>query len=66
MVNLTLGWLRPSGAVGTLARAAERLEPEEITPSPTIIDPVAKDFCGSVLITYEYGKIVSIEKRELA
>ena len=61
-------WLRPSDARATLAKAAERLGlatptyPNESSAIP-LID---LDFYGTMVLTYEAGVLVSIEKRELA
>lgn len=66
MGDLILGWMRPTGAQATLAKAADILsvEPFNIIDSPTITPPVHNDFWGTVVITYEAGR-VAVEKREI-
>jgi hypothetical protein len=68
MDDLELLWMRPSGAAATLTKAAERLgllSPNVPNDQP-IIPPVGLDFWGAVVLTYEAGVLVAIEKRELA
>ena len=65
MAAMTLGWMRPTGAAATLARAADKLDPEYVVEAPQITPPVPPDFWGAVVLTYEAGRVISIEKREL-
>lgn len=66
MSELKLLWMRPTGAVATLSKAAQALGlgTPISTNEPDIIPPVGLDFCGSVVLTYKSGVLVSIEKRE--
>jgi len=63
-----LMWMRPTGAAATLTKAAERLglTAPVIPNDDPIIPPISLDFWGAVVLTYEAGRLVSIEKRELA
>lgn len=68
MDELELLWMRPTGVATTLTKAAERLglsTPNFPNDSP-IIPPIDLDFWGAVVLTYEAGVLVSIEKREMA
>lgn len=65
MVDLTLGWMRPTAASYVLFRGAEKLNPDYVEEPPQITEPVPQDFWGAVVITYEAGRVVAIEKREL-
>lgn len=61
-------WMRPTDAAATLAKAAESLglAMPVITNAEPIIPPIDLDFWGAVVLTYEAGVLVSIEKREMA
>ena len=66
-IRPTLVWMVPTDPQATLSRAADKLgiSDTEIVEPPGVIPPVHNDFWGSVVILYEAGRIVSIEKREL-
>jgi len=65
MSELELLWMRPTSPVVALAKAAERLGlSTPVTPNEVPAIPLIDlDFCGSVVLTYDSGVLVSIEKR---